>query len=113
MTGLAKGGQSHRELKFRRLNTRKGNGTRGDGWLPRTNEVAIQGRRCRQRLFGVVVDSIGLMLAVARGQARSRSRGSERRKPEAWKLKIQWVLVDNKSAAEISKRHLVVGAEGT
>jgi hypothetical protein len=53
------------------------------------------------------------MLAVARGQARSRSRGSERRKPEAWKLKIQWVLVDNKSAAEISKRHLVVGAEGT
>jgi hypothetical protein len=75
--------------------------------------VAIQGRRCRQRLFGVVVDSIGLMLAVARGQARSGSRGSERRKPEAWKLKIRRVLVDNKSAAEISKRHLLVGARGT
>jgi hypothetical protein len=80
-----------------------------EGWH-RTNGVAIQGRRCLQGLSGIVVDSLAPILMVAHEQAWNRSRRADRRKPGAWELRIHWVLVDNKSVAEIGKRHLLPGA---
>lgn len=74
--------------------------------------VATQGRKCRQRLSGAVVDGSSSMFAVARERTEKRSRGAQRRKPQAWELRIHWVFVDNKSVAEIGKRHLLLEADG-
>jgi hypothetical protein len=47
--------------------------------------------------------------AKVRGDARSWSRRSAGRKPQAWEWSVPAGTRDNKSAAEIGERHLLVG----
>jgi hypothetical protein len=52
------------------------------------------------------------MFTVARELTEKWSRGANRRKPQARELRIYRVFVDNKSAAEIGERHLLLEADG-
>jgi hypothetical protein len=59
-------------------------GEAGSGWRRSTNCVTTQGRRCRQRLFGAVVDGNAWNLGRWLGRKRGAGRGG--RKGESLKL---------------------------
>jgi hypothetical protein len=56
--------------------------------------VATWGRRCRQRLFGAVVDGfVSALVSTHERRGGKRSRRSERRKPQARELETWRILV--------------------
>jgi hypothetical protein len=71
--------------------------------------AATRGRRCRLRLSGAGVEGVGPTVAWASG--RRNSDGNDGQDGESRTLgdgRIPWVLVDNKSAAEVGKRCLLL-----